>query len=370
LTSLEKVQENAAGILVGVRTPEQNPDDCMENMKELEQLAITAGVNVKYILKQDRQRIHPSQSIGSGKIIELKEHIDRTGSNLVIFDENLSPAQIKNLESLLNIKIVDRSTIILDIFAKHAKTRESKTQVELAQLQYLLPRLTRQWTHLSRQAGHIGIKGPGETQLETDRRLVRKRIIKLQSDLHDIEKQRAVRRSNRKNYFQVSLVGYTNVGKSTIMNMLSGANLLVENQLFATLDSTIRRVKLNENHQILLSDTVGFIRKLPPHLVASFKSTLEEIRNSDLILHIVDASYPKFEDQMEVVGGILGDLDATKIPVLLIFNKIDLLENLEQLSVLKLERKILYQHLLSYLRKNKNLFTFFIQQRLLKRKII
>ncbi|MFQ5584090.1 MAG: GTPase HflX [Calditrichia bacterium] len=239
------------------------------------------------------------------------------------------------MEKTTGAKVIDRSTLILDIFARHARSREAKTQVELAQLQYLLPRLTRQWSHLSRQVGGIGTKGPGETQLETDRRLVRKRIEVLRKELSKIDRQRTIRRKGRREMFKVSLVGYTNVGKSTIMNLLSGSDVLVENQLFATLDSTTRKVRLNENHEILLSDTVGFIRKLPHHLVASFKSTLDEVRDADLLLHIIDISHPVFEEQVKTVLQVLKDINVNGIPIIPVFNKIDLIKDKTQLGVIK-----------------------------------
>jgi len=315
--------------------PDQQNGEYEENLKELEQLARTAGLEICGNLTQERQRINPAYFIGSGKVNELSELIQTTGSNVVIFDEELSPAQIRNLEKVLKIKVIDRSTLILDIFAKHARTREAKTQVELAQLEHLLPRLTRQWSHLSRQVGGIGTKGPGETQLETDRRLIRTRIEKLRRDLATIDRQRTVQRKNRKKLFRGALIGYTNVGKSTIMNMLSGSQVLVENQLFATLDSTIRRVRLNDEHEMLLGDTVGFIRKLPHNLVASFKSTLDEVREADILLHVVDITHPQFREQMHVVMNVLEDLGVHQKPMLIIFNKIDKLKEIGFIGTLK-----------------------------------
>jgi len=290
--------------------PDQQNGEYEENLKELEQLARTAGLEICGNLTQERQRINPAYFIGSGKVNELSELIQTTGSNVVIFDEELSPAQIRNLEKVLKIKVIDRSTLILDIFAKHARTREAKTQVELAQLEHLLPRLTRQWSHLSRQVGGIGTKGPGETQLETDRRLIRTRIEKLRRDLATIDRQRTVQRKNRKKLFRGALIGYTNVGKSTIMNMLSGSQVLVENQLFATLDSTIRRV-------------------------ASFKSTLDEVREADILLHVVDITHPQFREQMHVVMNVLEDLGVHQKPMLIIFNKIDKLKEIGFIGTLK-----------------------------------
>jgi GTP-binding protein HflX len=271
-------------LLVGVVLPHMSRWEIEENLEELGLLAQTAGVDIVDHLIQGLERINPAHFIGTGKVGELSRLVKALNISTVIFDSDLTPAQIRNLERATEAKIIDRSTLILDIFAKHARTREAKTQVELAQLQYLLPRLTRQWVHLSRQVGGIGTKGPGETQLETDRRLVRNRIESLRRELTKIDQQRLTRRKGRENTFKISLVGYTNVGKSTIMNLLSGSDVLVEDQLFATLDSTTRRVRLSEDHEILLSDTVGFIRRLPHHLIASFKSTLDEVRSADLLL--------------------------------------------------------------------------------------
>ncbi len=331
----EEMKNLERGILVGISLNGHTEWSCEETLDELEQLAITAGVEVLGRVTQARDRIHPAYYLGSGKVEELQRLVQSTDAQVVIFDDDLSPAQIRNLEKALDRKIVDRSTLILEIFARHARTREAKTQVELAQLQHLLPRLTRQWAHLSRQVGGIGTRGPGETQLEVDRRLVRRRIETLRRALQQIDRQRSVRRKNRQDIFRVALVGYTNVGKSTIMNRLSGSEVVVRDQLFATLDSTVRRVQLNHDHQILLSDTVGFIRKLPHQLVASFKSTLEEVQEADLLLHVVDASHPHFRHQMQSVMKVLEELDAHRKPILLVFNKIDLLKDLEILDTLK-----------------------------------
>ncbi|MBN2367305.1 MAG: GTPase HflX [Calditrichaeota bacterium] len=324
-------------VLVGLRLPGQDMDEIQEHLSELEQLANTAGLNVKDKLIQERDRVHVTYFIGPGKVSALNDLLIETDSKIVVFDEDLGPAQIRNLEKSLNVKVIDRSTLILDIFARHARTREAKTQVELAQLQYLLPRLTRQWTHLSRQVGGIGTRGPGETQLETDRRLIRTRIEKLRTDLQKIDRHQAILRQNRQQLFRISLVGYTNVGKSTLMNLLSEAEVLVENQLFATLDSIVRKVNFDDEHDILLSDTVGFIRKLPAHLVASFKSTLDEVREADLLLHVVDASHAFFREQMDTVMKIIGELDAKSKPILTVFNKIDLLDDLAVLQSLRQE---------------------------------
>jgi GTP-binding protein HflX len=335
LINLDTISEQQNAILIGLELPGQIREETMENLDELIRLAQTAGLAVKQVLWQNRQKINPAYFIGPGKVDELVDLIEKTDSRIIVFDEDLTPAQIRNLENSLEVKIIDRSTLILDIFAKHAQTREAKTQVELAQLQYLLPRLTRQWTHLSRQVGGIGTRGPGETQLETDRRLVRRRIEKLRQDLNRIDNQRSVRRAHREGNFRVTLIGYTNVGKSTIMNLLSGSDLLVEDQLFATLDSTIRKVKLNSKHHILLSDTVGFIRKLPAHLIASFKSTLDEVIGADLLLHVVDISYPHFRDHMQVVMKTLEELGAHNKSILNLFNKIDLIQELAIINSLK-----------------------------------
>ncbi len=297
-------------ILVGVVLPADNRWEVEENLSELKLLAQTSGVRIVDELMQERRQISPSHFIGKGKVQELTQMVKMHQVSTVIFDDDLSPAQVRNLEKAVEAKIVDRSALILDIFADHARTRAAKTQVELAQLQYLLPRLTRQWTHLSRQVGGIGTKGPGETQLETDRRLIRNRIESLQKALQKIDQQRITQRKGRKDSFQVSIIGYTNVGKSTIMNLFSDANVLVEDQLFATLDSTVRRVELDDQHQILLTDTVGFIRKLPHHLIAAFKSTLEETVEADLLLHVVDASYSGFEEQIKIVNQVLQDIGA------------------------------------------------------------
>lgn len=324
-------------LLVGVVLPNTSLWEVEENLEELKLLAKTAGVDVVEKLVQEREKINSTYYIGSGKVEELSRLIKTVGAVSVIFDSDLTPAQIRNLERVTNTKIIDRSTLILDIFAKHARTREAKTQVELAQLQYFLPRLTRQWGHLSRQVGGIGTKGPGETQLETDRRLVRNRIELLRKELKKIDQQRSIRRKGREGIFKISLVGYTNVGKSTVMNLLSGSKVLVEDQLFATLDSTTRRVKLNNHHEVLLSDTVGFIRKLPHHLVASFKSTLDEVRNADLLLHVVDISHPAFEEQVATVLQVLQEMGLNEFPVITVFNKIDLLKEKNRIASLSRE---------------------------------
>lgn len=314
-------------ILVGVSTRESPRSRVEEYLAELELLADSAGADVVLKLVQDRQAIDAAFYIGTGKADELAYLVNEKRIDLVIFDDDLSAVQIRNLERLIKCKIVDRSAIILDIFASRARSSEAKTQVELAQLQYLLPRLTRQWTHLSKQFGGIGTKGPGETQIETDRRAIRRRISHLNGKLRKIARERAEQRKGRENFPRVALVGYTNAGKSTLLNWFSKAGVLVEDRLFATLDSTVRLVTLSPTHRILLSDTVGFIRKLPHHLVASFKSTLEEVAESDILLHVIDVSHPLFEEQITVVNETLADIINDPKPTIMVFNKIDKLES-------------------------------------------
>lgn len=310
-------------ILIGVVTPRAPRWLVDEYLDELELLADTAGADVLERVVQERHRFDPAYMVGRGKVEEIAHMAKYLDADLLIFDDDLTPAQVKNIEQLCGVKIVDRSGLILDIFAKHAKTREARTQVELAQLQYLLPRLTRQWSHLSRQVGGIGVRGPGETQLEVDRRLIRKRIGLLEAELAKISSQRSIRRKNRQDLFKAALVGYTNVGKSTLLNALTDANVLVEDRLFATLDSTVRSLQVSENLQILLIDTVGFIRKLPHHLIASFKSTLEEAAAADLLLHVIDITHPALQEQMNTVENVLAELKLDDRPVINVFNKID-----------------------------------------------
>lgn len=286
-------------------------------------LAKTAGATVTDRLTQRLPRINGSTFIGKGKVTELQSLVSRRNSDLVIFDDDLSPIQIRNLERKLKCKIVDRSGLILDIFAARARTATAKVQVEIAQLNYLLTRLTRQWTHLSRQKGGIGTKGPGETQIETDRRQIGRRVAVLKKRLDRIDRQRATQRKSRSGEFRVSLVGYTNAGKSTLMNALSDSDVLTEDMLFATLDSTTRSVDLGGTNRILLTDTVGFIRKLPHALIESFKSTLDEVRESDALVHVVDAGHPGVEDTMKVVRQTLKELECFDKPQLLVFNKVD-----------------------------------------------
>ncbi len=297
-----------------------------DHLDELTQLADTAGAQVLGRFTQRSKHPDPATFLGKGKVRELADEVKHRSADSVIFDDDLTPAQVRNLEQTLKVKVLDRSGVILDIFARRARSRESRTQVELAQLNYLLPRLTRRWGHLSRQIGGIGVRGPGETQLEVDRRLVRERIVKLTKELEKIEKSRRVRRRKRENLFKTAIVGYTNAGKSTLLNALTGSGVQVENRLFATLDSTTRKLTLNNQAEILLTDTVGFIRKLPHHLVASFRSTLEETIQSDLLIHLIDLSHPQYRTQIETVDTVLADLGLKDHPRLLVFNKVDLLE--------------------------------------------
>lgn len=314
-------------VIVGVSTRLVGREETEVYLNELTLLADTAGAEVVARISQDRDRIDAATFIGKGKVEELHELIVEQGIQLVIFDDDLNGVQNRNLEEILACKVLDRSGLILDIFAARAKTNEAKTQVELAQLQYLLPRLTRQWTHFSKQFGGIGTKGPGETQIETDRRMIRARISHLKEKLDRIAQQRVTQRKGRLHHTRAALVGYTNTGKSTLLNLLSGSEVFVEDRLFATLDPTTRVVPLSPSIQMLMTDTVGFIRKLPHHLVASFKSTLEEITEADLLLHVVDVSSKTFEEQIKVVNDTLGELGADERPTLMVFNKIDLLSD-------------------------------------------
>lgn len=309
-------------ILIGVILPRQSEEEVHDYLDELEFLTETAGAVTQ---KRFLQRIdvpNPRTFIGSGKVNEIKEYVDLNEIDLIIFDDELSPTQLRNLEKEFERRVLDRTNLILDVFAQRAKTAYAKTQVELAQYQFLLPRLTRLWTHLERQRGGIGLRGPGETEIETDRRVIREKISKLKDELKKIDKQMFNQRKNRGNIVRVALVGYTNVGKSTIMNMVSKSDVFAENKLFATLDTTVRKVVF-ENLPFLLSDTVGFIRKLPHQLIESFKSTLDEVREADLLLHVVDISHPVFEEQLNVVTQTLQEIGAAEKPTLLVFNKID-----------------------------------------------
>ena len=312
-------------ILVGIYGPETPKWLAGEYLEELELLADTAGASCAEKVLQNRPHPDPSTYIGKGKLNQLKAMVGEKGADLLIFDDDLTATQVRNIEKTTNVKVLDRSGLILDIFASRAKTSAAKTQVELAQLQYLLPRLTRFWTHLSRQKGGIGTKGPGETQIETDRRLIGERISTLKDKLDKLDKQRTTQRKGRSDNPRVALVGYTNAGKSTLMNALTDTNVLAEDRLFATLDSTVRRLEL-DNHDVLLSDTVGFIRKLPHNLIESFKSTLDEVRESDLLLHVVDASSNLIDDYIDVVETTLEDLEVTGFKKVIVFNKIDKVE--------------------------------------------
>ena len=315
-------QHNEKAVFVGVIKQGDDERQIMEYLDELEFLAETAGaIGVKkFIQKVDRP--DSRTYIHSGKLQEIKEYCEENEIEVVIFDDELSPTQLRNIERELDIRILDRTNLILDIFAQRAKTAYAKMQVELAQYQYLLPRLTRMWTHLERQKGGIGMRGPGETQIETDRRIIQDKISRLKEQLKKVDKQMASQRGNRGSMVRISLVGYTNVGKSTLMNLLAKSDVFAENKLFATLDTTVRKVVI-ENVPFLLSDTVGFIRKLPHQLVEAFKSTLDEVREADILMHVVDISHPNFEDHIRVVEETLKDIKAIDKPIFVVFNKID-----------------------------------------------
>ncbi|PTX64031.1 GTP-binding protein HflX [Kordia periserrulae] len=309
-------------VLIGIISKEQDEAKSKEYLDELEFLTYTAGGEVVKRFTQKIDIPNPKTFIGTGKMEEVEEFVKSNDIGSVIFDDELSPSQQKNIERLLRCKIIDRTGLILDIFAQRAKTSYARTQVELAQYQYLLPRLTGLWTHLERQRGGIGMRGPGETEIETDRRIVRDKIALLRKKMETIDKQMAVQRGNRGALVRVALVGYTNVGKSTLMNVISKSDVFAENKLFATLDTTVRKVVIG-NLPFLLSDTVGFIRKLPTQLVDSFKSTLDEVREADLLLHVVDISHPNFEDHIASVNQILGEINSADKPTVMVFNKID-----------------------------------------------
>ena len=333
----ETARDTERVILVGVsRPPSQMKYETDEHLEELELLAETAGAEVVEKIYQNRAAISVTTFIGKGKAEHLAERCEDLNVQTVIFDDDLSPVQQRNLERALNRKVIDRTSLILDIFAMHARSNAAKTQVELAQLEYMLPRLTRMWTHLSKQYGGIGTKGPGETQIETDRRIVRDRIAHLKDKLARIDRQRSTQRKGRRDATRVSLVGYTNVGKSTLLNMLTGADVLVEDMLFATLDSTVRSVDI-ESREVLFSDTVGFIRKLPTRLIESFKSTLDEVVEADIILHVVDIAHPYFKDQIDTVRETLKDIGVEEKPTIMVFNKIDRMENAGTMAGLREE---------------------------------
>ena len=310
-------------VLVGLITPTQGEAKANEYLDELAFLADTAGAVTVHRFLQRLDYPNPRTFVGTGKLEEIKLFVEENEIGMVIFDDDLSTKQVSNIERELQVKILDRTSLILDIFAKRAQTASAKTQVELAQYQYLLPRLTRMWTHLERQRGGIGMRGPGETQIETDRRIILDKISRLKEELKNIDKQKSVQRKNRGKLTRVALVGYTNVGKSTLMNLLSKSEVFAENKLFATLDTTVRKVII-ENLPFLLTDTVGFIRKLPTHLVDSFKSTLDEVREADVLLHVVDISHPQFEEQIEVVNKTLQEVcESRDKPMIMVFNKVD-----------------------------------------------
>lgn len=319
---IEKESSERA-ILIGIVTPQQSEAKTLEYLDELEFLADTAGAVTVHKFIQKLNGSDSRTYVGSGKLEEIRNYVEENEIGMAIFDDDLSPKQVANIERELKIKILDRTSLILDIFAKRAQTANAKTQVELAQYQYLLPRLTRLWTHLERQRGGIGMRGPGERQIETDRRIILDKIARLKAELKDIDRQKSIQRKNRGKLTRVALVGYTNVGKSTLMNLLSKSEVFAENKLFATLDTTVRKVII-DNLPFLLTDTVGFIRKLPTHLVESFKSTLDEVRDADILLHVVDISHPNFEEQIEVVNRTLADVcGSVNKPVIMVFNKVD-----------------------------------------------
>lgn len=318
-------------VLVGVINNNQRPEQAQEYLNELAFLALTAGAEVEKQFLQKLPHPHPKTFVGKGKLEEIEIYVKQHEIDLVIFDDELSPSQLRNLEHTIKCKILDRSNLILDIFASRARTAQAKFQVELAQAQYLLPRLTRMWTHLSKQKGGIGMKGPGETEIETDRRALRNKISRLKERLDTIDKQAEIRRKSRNEKLRVALVGYTNVGKSTLMNLISKSDVFAEDKLFATLDSTVRKV-VWDDVSFLLSDTVGFIRKLPHQLVECFKSTLDEIREADILLHVIDISQPNFADQINVVTQTLNEIGAGNKNTLMIFNKIDQLQVPDELK--------------------------------------
>ncbi|WP_107037151.1 GTPase HflX [Brumimicrobium mesophilum] len=327
-----KLTENLEGekaVLVGVIVQNQSEEEAIEHIEELEFLALTAGAVTQKRFLQKLQMVNSKTFLGTGKIEEIRQYVVSNEIDMVIFDDELSPAQLRNIERLMEVKILDRSNLILDIFASRAQTSHAKTQVELAQYQYLYPRLTNMWTHLDKQKGGIGMRGPGESQIETDRRIIKDRITLLKKKLKDIDKQKAVQRGNRGQLVRAALVGYTNVGKSTIMNAISKSEVFAENKLFATLDTTVRKVVI-ENLPFLLTDTVGFIRKLPHQLVESFKSTLDEVREADLLIHVLDISHPNFEDHFKVVNETLAEIDKTEKPTIVVFNKIDAYKYVKQ----------------------------------------
>lgn len=356
--------------LVGTVLKGMESWETQDSLDELALLTDTAGAVVVRRYIQSRPKPDPATFIGKGKVNEIAAQ--NGAFDIVIFDDDLSPTQVSALEETIGKRVLDRSGLILDIFARRARTREARTQVELAQLQYLLPRLTGRWRHLERQAGGIGLRGPGETQLETDRRLVRKRIARLARELESIERQRDTQRRRRRNLFKVAIVGYTNAGKSTLLNTLTESEVFVEDRLFATLDATVRAMKSKNAERILLIDTVGFIRKLPPHLVASFRSTLEETTSADLLLHLVDLSHPHYENQIRQVNNTLADLGLKDAPQILVFNKVDRVlheaeikrvqEMYPQAEFISALRKIRIEALKSRLQTEREVWTRRLQQ--------
>jgi GTP-binding protein HflX len=328
-----KIKERA--MLIALQTRHVNRELVEEHLSELEELADTAGADSIFKIIQSKNSIDPAFYIGKGKAEELAQLVELNDIDLVISDDDLTPVQVRNLEKLFNRKIIDRSGLILDIFALRAKTKEAKTQVELAQLEYLLPRLTRAWTHLSKQYGGIGTKGPGETQIETDRRMIRTRISHLKEKLKSIESQRETQSKGRKDFVRISIAGYTNAGKSTLFNLLTKSNVFAEDKLFATLDSITRNISFNKKEKILISDTVGFIRKLPAHLVASFKTTLNEVRDSDIILHIIDLSHPYYEDHLKVVEETLKEFGSEEKKEIKVFNKVDAVDDKSKIEYIR-----------------------------------
>ena len=345
--TLELQETQEKGIIVGVKLGGINKTDAEESLQELSLLADTAGIEILCQVLHQRGTPNAAYFVGSGKAEELQALNAEMQPDVFIFDNDLSPAQTRNLEKMIDTRVIDRTALILDIFAQHARTKEAKVQVELAQLQYALPRLTHQWTHLSRLgagagAGHVGgpgTRGPGETQLQIDRQLIRDRISRLKGELKKIERHRQVQRSHRTDMTSAAIVGYTNAGKSTLLNALTEADVLTEDKLFATLDPTTRVIELSEHKRILLTDTVGFINKLPHHLVASFKATLEEVREANLLLHIVDVSHPRARHHITAVNQILEELEVIDKPTLMLFNKVDLLEESDNSELRRLQHE-------------------------------
>ncbi|MDZ4746325.1 MAG: GTPase HflX [bacterium] len=331
------LQPRERAILVGVLRKGANPETTADHLSELTLLLDTAGADVADVLTQERERPDLSTAIGKGKVEELKALIEEHQVQMVVFDDELSPAQVRNLEKALEIKVLDRTGVILDIFAAHAHSAEARTQVELAQLNYLLPRLTRMWTHLSKQFGGVGTKGPGETQIETDRRMFRGRMQRLQEKLKEIDIQRVVQRKGREGLPRFALVGYTNAGKSSMMRALTASDVFIEDRLFATLDTTVRAFEMPSGQKVLISDTVGFIRKLPTQLVASFRTTLAETMEADVLIHVVDITHRSLHDHIKVVNETIRSLDAHDTPMILVFNKIDALQEPHVMDDLAIE---------------------------------